>query len=145
MVQPAGPLLRNDWTRSYGTNPAVRCPLLKAEMRSVLMLVKNIRCEQSLQMAFIHSDHVVQQISPAASHPALRDAILPGRLRCGQNLSNAEPSCRFTELFSVASASIPWQIARRAIPWECFEQLASYPFRRGIFRHGHMDKPTPIV
>jgi hypothetical protein len=58
MVQPAEPLLRNDWTRSYGTNPAVRCPLLKAEMRSVLMVVKNIRCEQSLQMAFIHSDHV---------------------------------------------------------------------------------------
>jgi hypothetical protein len=29
-------------------------------------------------MAFIQCNQVVQEISSAASHPALRDAILPG-------------------------------------------------------------------
>jgi hypothetical protein len=42
MVQPAESLLRKDLTRSYRTNPAVRCPLLKSEMRTVLMMVTNI-------------------------------------------------------------------------------------------------------
>jgi len=51
MVQPAESFLRKDPTRSYGMNPAVRCPLLKSEMRAVLMMVTNILGEQSPQMA----------------------------------------------------------------------------------------------
>jgi hypothetical protein len=47
MVQPAESLLRKNPTRSYGTNPAVRCPLPKSEMRAVLMVVTNILGEQS--------------------------------------------------------------------------------------------------
>src|SRR6266478_299044 len=77
MVQPADSLLRKDSTRSYGTNPAVRCSLLKSEMRAVLMMVTNILGEQSLQMAFIQRNNVVQEVSSAAPHPPLRDAILP--------------------------------------------------------------------
>jgi hypothetical protein len=37
MVQSAESLLRKDPTRCYGTIPAVRCPLLKSEMRAILM------------------------------------------------------------------------------------------------------------
>jgi hypothetical protein len=77
MVQPTESLLSEDPTRSYRTNAAVRCPLLKSEMRAVLMMVTNIFREQSLQMVFIQCNHVVQEVSSAASHPALRDAILP--------------------------------------------------------------------
>ena len=61
MVQPSESLLREDPTRSYGTNPAVRRPLLKSEMCSVLMMVTNVLREQSLQMAFIQCNHVVQE------------------------------------------------------------------------------------
>jgi hypothetical protein len=63
MVQPAESLLRKDPTRSYGTNPAVRCPLLKSEMRAVLMVVANMFREQSLQVTFIQRNYVVQQVS----------------------------------------------------------------------------------
>ena len=53
MVQPAESFLRKDPTRSCGTNPAIRCPLLKSDIRAVLMMVTNILAEQSLQMAFL--------------------------------------------------------------------------------------------
>ena len=79
MVQPAEWLLSKDPTQSCRTNPAVRCRLLKSEMCSVFMVVTNILGEQLLQMAFIQRDNVVQQVSSAASHPALRDAILTAR------------------------------------------------------------------
>jgi hypothetical protein len=39
------------------------------------MMVTNILGEQSLQMAFIQRNNVVQQVSSAASHPPLRHAI----------------------------------------------------------------------
>ena len=45
-------------------------------MRAVLMMVTNILGEQSLQMAFIQRNNVVQQVSSTASHPPLREAIL---------------------------------------------------------------------
>jgi hypothetical protein len=77
MVQPAESLLRKDPARSFGTNSALRCPLLESGMRAVLMMVTNILGEQSPQMAFIQRDNVVQQVSSTASHPPLRDAILP--------------------------------------------------------------------
>ena len=77
MVQPADSLLRKGPTRSYGTSPAVRWSLLKPEMRAVLVIVTKILREQSLQMAFIQRNNVVQQVSSTASHPPLRDAILP--------------------------------------------------------------------
>jgi hypothetical protein len=79
MVQPADSLLSKDPTRSYRTNPAVRCPLLKSKMRAVLVMVSNILREQSLHMAFIQGNNVVQKVSSAACHPPLRDAILPGK------------------------------------------------------------------
>jgi hypothetical protein len=76
MVQPADSLLRKDPTRSCGTSPAVRCSLLKPEMRAVLVMVTNILGEQSLQMAFIQRNNVVHPVPSTASHPPLRDAIL---------------------------------------------------------------------
>jgi hypothetical protein len=77
MVQSAESFLRKDPTRSSGTNPVVRCPLLKSEMRAVFMMVTNILGEQPLQMAFIQRNNVVQEVSSAAPHPPLRDPILP--------------------------------------------------------------------
>jgi len=56
------------------------------------MMVTNILGEQSFQMAFIQRNHVVQQVSPTASHPPLRDAILPWSSK-GSSLGN-DP-CRF--------------------------------------------------
>jgi hypothetical protein len=44
-------------------------------MRAVLVMVTNILGEQSLQMAFIQGNNMVQQVSSTASHPPLRDAI----------------------------------------------------------------------
>ena len=77
MAQPGESFLRKDPIRSCGTNPAIRCPLLKSAIRAVLMMVTNILAEQSLEMAFIQLNSVVQQVSSAASNPTLRDAILP--------------------------------------------------------------------
>ena len=60
MVQPAESLLGKDPTRSYGTNPAVRCLLLKSQMRAILMMVTNLLREQSLQIGFIQRNNVFQ-------------------------------------------------------------------------------------
>jgi hypothetical protein len=54
-------------------------------MCAVFMVVANILRDQSLQMAFIHRDDVVQQFSSAASDPTLRHTVLPGTLEGGSH------------------------------------------------------------
>jgi hypothetical protein len=47
-------------------------------MRAVLMVVANILRERSLEMAFIHRDNVVQQVSSTAFDPRLRHTVCQG-------------------------------------------------------------------
>jgi hypothetical protein len=36
-------------------------------------------------MAFVQNDHMIQQIAPAASHPALGNSVLPRTPKCSAN------------------------------------------------------------
>src|SRR6267378_1078475 len=75
MVQPAESLLRMDPTRSYGAHPAFTCPFLKSEMRTVLMVIEQVRRPQTFEMPLVQDDHVVKQVASATSHPALRNTV----------------------------------------------------------------------
>src|SRR5580658_7080359 len=96
MLQPAESLFRKDPTRSSGTKSAVRCPLLKPEMRAILMMVTNILREQALQMAFIQRNNLVQQVLSTASDPTLRYTVLPGTPERGLHRVHLQRSnCRW--------------------------------------------------
>jgi hypothetical protein len=81
MMQPAESFTRKDATASHGTNSSARRSLPQSEMRAVLVVVTHVFREQPLQMAFIHGNHVIQQVPAAALDPTLRDAILPRTLK----------------------------------------------------------------
>ena len=130
MVQPADSLLSKDPTRSYRTNPAVRRPLLKSEMLSVLMMVMNV-LRESLQMAFVQCNDVVQEVSSAASHPALRDAILPGRSE-GSSLGNHPRGFhRGDHLEPELLIAIKDQVFVRRFKGKCLAQLLDDPTASG--------------
>jgi hypothetical protein len=46
-------------------------------MRAVLVVIGNVLAEQAFQMTFIEGNDVIQQVSAAASYPALRNPVLP--------------------------------------------------------------------
>src|SRR6516164_1374902 len=51
--------------------------LRQSKMRPVLMVVAQVRRDQSFEMPLIQDDHVVQQVASATSYPALSDTVLP--------------------------------------------------------------------
>ena len=55
-------------------------------MSPVLVVVEQIQRHQPFEMPLIQEDHVVQQVAPATSHPALRNTVLP--------IADAEPGFR---------------------------------------------------
>ena len=47
-------------------------------MRAVVVVIAHVIGEQFVQVSFVDSDNAVQQITAAASHPALGQSVLPG-------------------------------------------------------------------
>src|ERR1039458_208134 len=78
VMQPAHALLANHGTVFQRACPTSRRLLVQPEVGSVVVIIGNVLREESLQMALIQGDHVVEQVAAAASDPTLGDPILPG-------------------------------------------------------------------
>src|SRR6516162_260711 len=61
-------------------------------MRAVLVVITNVVEEKSLQLPFVHSNDMLQQLPPTAFDPALRHPVLPGTLERGLDRLNPEGS-----------------------------------------------------
>ena len=125
--------------------PTRRCVLCEAEVRSVLMIVAHIFRNQPLQMTLIEDDHVIQQVSSAASHPTLGHSVLPGTAICGAH--GFTPHCFGGADHIVAKLRIAIQqqegVSRRVRPR--LPQLLHDPESLGISCHVKTQNPAPVV
>ena len=53
----------------------------KAEVGAVVVIVGDVLVHESLQMALIHHNHMVEQVPEAGADEALRDSVLPWALK----------------------------------------------------------------
>ena len=72
--------------RGHATRPAGI--LAEGKMRSVIMVVVEELSQQPAKMLLVQNDHVIEQLAPASTDPALRDAVLPGAAEAGPNGAN---------------------------------------------------------
>jgi len=75
MMQSTESIVRNNAAGVCGANPSRRGSLPQSEMRAVLVVIANIVEKKSPQMAFVHSNNAIQQLSPTAFDPALRHSV----------------------------------------------------------------------
>src|SRR5450759_1491449 len=83
VMQPAHALLANHCTLFQRAYPASRRLFIQPEVGSVVVIIGNVLGEESLQMALIQRDHMIEQVAAAASDPTFGDAVLPGALNRG--------------------------------------------------------------
>ena len=124
--------------------PRDRSILIERQVSARLLVVFEIRLQDATQAWFMQDDDVVQALAANRADQALDIGILPRRSRSREDFANAQPSCRFLELLSVARVAITKQIARRTVPRESFQQLPGRPFRRGIRGYREMNR-TPAI
>jgi len=55
-----------------------RCSFTQPEVGAVVVVVREVIGEESFQVSLVQRNGLVEQFAPAASHPALRDSVLPG-------------------------------------------------------------------
>ena len=63
--------------------PMNRSVLLKRIVNPVFMVVGHVIADEPPQMAFIQCNDMIEKLAAAASDPAFRDPVLPGRLNTG--------------------------------------------------------------
>lgn len=78
MVQTAPSRVGDYPAGCCSSGSATRRFLAQPKMRSVIMVIAHVIGEQLVQVSLVDSDNVVEQITAAASRPALSHSVLPG-------------------------------------------------------------------
>ena len=145
VMQPAESLVRNDPTGGWGASSAVRRSLPQPQMRAVVVIVVDIISEQPFQMASVHRNDVIQQVSSAAFDSTLRDPVLPRTLERGLNriYLHGSHSCRNFQ--AVLGVTIKDQESGSQVEREGLPQLLNNPPAGGMFRDIEMQDTPSVV
>jgi len=96
-------------------------------------------------MPIIENDHVIEQVTSAAPHETLCNAILPRALKASSLGLSAETAYRCHDLFVEIAATVEDEIARCGVVRKCLAQLLDYPCTCRILRRIEMDDAPPVV
>ena len=91
------------------------------------MVIAKVVSKKSLQMAFVESDDVIEQIAAAASHPALGNPVLPGTLDRSLHVSNLQSANGSGNIQSILLIVVEEKEAGRGLVGKCFAQLLDDP------------------
>src|SRR5215469_814268 len=114
-------------------------------MRAVLVAVANIVEEKSPQMPFVHSNNVIQQLSPTAFDPALRHPVLPWTLERGLDRLNPKGSHDSGNLHSVLPVPVEDQKPRNRAKRKRLPQLLHNPLARRMLGDIAVQDAPPIM
>lgn len=98
-----------------------------------------------VQAPLIEHNYVIQALATNGSDHALNVGALPRRAWCGQHLRDSHRLHLFNEIMAEDPISITQQILRRAVPWKCFPQLLSGPFRSRMRRDREVNDTPALV
>jgi len=113
-------------------------------MRAVLVVIANIVKQKSPQMAFVHRNNVIQQLSPTAFDPALRHPVLPRTLERGLRRLNPEGSCGSGNLHSVLPVPVEDQKSGSQAKQKVLPQLLHNPQARRMLGDVAVQDAPPI-
>ena len=98
MVQATESRMRKNATLPRRANSATGGLLSQSQMGAIVVIIPDVLSHEAFQMAFVQNDHMIQQISTAASHPALGHSILPRTTKCGANWLTSQRSSRIDHI-----------------------------------------------
>ena len=132
-------------TRPLLDRPAQRRVFGERVVDAVALKVVDVFSQQPSQVLFVEWDHMVEQLSPTASHPPFGDAVLPGR-------SDARPlrlEPRILEEVDDVSVEfgvpIEDDVAIRSGFGKRFAQLLDDPCRIGVSGDVAMQNPATVM
>src|SRR5216684_189792 len=123
----------------------VRRVLLQGIVNAIVMVIVHVCSDQPVEMPFVQRDDLVEEIAPAAAHPALGDAVLPWRLN---GRARRVQTCGFQEPDDIAvkrRVVVKQHEAMRTIARKYIPQLLHDPRGCRLASHVDVQDPAPTV
>src|SRR6266851_9044583 len=114
-------------------------------MSPVIVVVTDVFIHQSVQMAFVEYDDIIEQISPAVSNPAFCYAVLPRASEAAPLWLDAETLHRADDFLINIRSTVEDQIAWCRVVRECFSQLLRDPSTARMPGDVAVNDPTPVM
>jgi hypothetical protein len=127
VMQSAQAIMGKHPPRGYAASSAPRRSLSESKMGAVLVMVGDVLGKQALQMPLVESNHMVEQLATAASHPALGNTILPGTFEGGPHRVYLQGSNGCRDLCPVLRIPVMDQKSRSRPKRKCLPQLLDDP------------------
>lgn len=103
-------------------------------MHAVVMIVADILSEQTLQMAFVDCNDVIQQVAPAAFNTTLRNSILPRTPQRSADTFDFHRSDRGGDFRPILGITIEEDEPQGRPKWKRFPELLDDPTARRVLR-----------
>src|SRR5437868_8571243 len=112
-----------------------RTLLVEAQVGSRFVVVAEVRRQRPLEMASVQDDVVVQRLPSNRADESLGVWILPGTLRCRQNLLDAQRLDSQSNFSTVPAVAIADEITGSFSVCECLHDLLRGPSPGRMLRH----------
>ena len=93
----------------------------------LIVVVADVLIHKALEMPFIYSDYMVEQVAAAAADPALSSTVLPRTSEARPLRLDIEALDRFDHFGVEVCAAIKDQVAGSRVEGECLAQLLNDP------------------
>ena len=109
------------------------------------MIIRNELGQQPPEMALVQGDDVVEQLAPAAAHPALRNPVLPRASEGSLDRSDAHGLKGFRNFQPVLRVTIQDEEPGCRLVRKRLSQLLHDPATGGMMGDVEMEKASPIM
>ncbi len=137
MVKTSDSQSRLDFARFAQTcrnHPTGGCVLVQRDVRSVLVIVRQILTTEASQVLFIQRDDVIHQLTANTTDPAFRDSVLPRAPQTGSYRFDAASFQKPENLVTELRVAIKQDITKGAGQRESLSQLLDNPVCGRMFR-----------
>jgi hypothetical protein len=130
--------------RGWRDRPGVWRVLGEREMRSRLVIVREVSGQHARQPGFIHDDHMIETLASNGADDTLHVRVLPRRAWRREDLMDPHPGRGWSDpregVITIAN-----EIARDLVPRKRLGELLGGPRRRGMGGNGHVHDATTLM
>ena len=145
MVQAAHASPGDHLPAPYRESPTPGCLLIQSEVRAVVVVVREVIGEESLQMSLVQGNDLVEQFASAASDPTLRDAVLPRALDGGLHARDLHGSNRSRDFQSILRVVVKDEELGRGLIREGCAHLLDNPSAGRMRRDIEVQNASTVV
>ena len=125
--------------------PEVRCVLVEREVGARLMVIGEVTGQDSAQVSFAQDENMVEALAPDRADQALRERVLPGAVRRGEDFADSHGLHAAPELLAIDLVTVAEEIGRGRVVRERGDDLVRGPDSGRVLGDVEVDDPPAMV